>query len=521
MSILSATIRLRDQFTTTLSSIHRRTNSFISRARILSNMVIRPVVKIRDMATSAIRKIRGSLLSLEGLATTVMVGVGINKLGDATIGEAAKSELSLITMGAILKSEKQAKEFFNWLSEEANRTAFNDQEMMTLGTSLAPYARDVNTFQKYVRMAEVLAAINPAEGLEGAGFALKEALSGDFVSLQERFNLPRSVINKLKEGKTTAEEFYEVVRKAAEAQGFDYKLVEKQAKSAIGLWQTITGTIGTFFRKAGEGILNATKPRLEKITEWFDKHPDTVKRWKDNLVAFGRQGADMILSAFESTFSHIITTYLDNPKFQKLNFVGKVNFIMGDIGQAISSWLDNGGSETLKTFGTRIGDFIGQGLMSVAPSIGRAAGSAVISAFTAALQSSFLGSIIIGALGGAAVGSIIPGAGTALGAIAGAGAGAITWGVSELVKDTKNARQSAKPKKKALGMRYVPYDNYPALLHRGEQVLTRAEADQYRNKTTNNNPVFNIIINGMNKTTREIVAEMVRELRLAQANKSF
>lgn len=40
-----------------------------------------------------------------------------------------------------------------------------------------------------------------------------------------------------------------------------------------------------------------------------------------------------------------------------------------------------------------------------------------------------------------------------------------------------------KPKKakgKALGLAYVPYDNYPALLHRGEQVLTRAEADQYR-----------------------------------------
>ena len=31
------------------------------------------------------------------------------------------------------------------------------------------------------------------------------------------------------------------------------------------------------------------------------------------------------------------------------------------------------------------------------------------------------------------------------------------------------------------GLRYVPFDNYMARLHQGEMVLTRAEADAYRN----------------------------------------
>lgn len=42
---------------------------------------------------------------------------------------------------------------------------------------------------------------------------------------------------------------------------------------------------------------------------------------------------------------------------------------------------------------------------------------------------------------------------------------------------------SASPK--AIGMDYVPYNNYPAMLHRGEAVLTSAEAEDWRNGKKN------------------------------------
>ena len=35
----------------------------------------------------------------------------------------------------------------------------------------------------------------------------------------------------------------------------------------------------------------------------------------------------------------------------------------------------------------------------------------------------------------------------------------------------------------ATGLKRVPYDGYPALLHEGEQVLTRVEADQRKNNS--------------------------------------
>ena len=44
-----------------------------------------------------------------------------------------------------------------------------------------------------------------------------------------------------------------------------------------------------------------------------------------------------------------------------------------------------------------------------------------------------------------------------------------------------NTYQSTQPNKpKAFGMQRIPYDGYQALLHQGEAVLTRRDADQWR-----------------------------------------
>lgn len=93
--------------------------------------------------------------------------------------------------------------------------------------------------------------------------------------------------------------------------------------------------------------------------------------------------------------------------------------------------------------------------------------------------------------------------GAGSGAIVGAGSGLITWGASKLGKDDK-------PKGKASGLSYVPYDNYPAMLHRGERVLTAAENRQ--NKGKMGLASINININGSDKSPREIAKEVMKEL---------
>ncbi|MGS0763710.1 hypothetical protein [Syntrophomonas curvata] len=59
------------------------------------------------------------------------------------------------------------------------------------------------------------------------------------------------------------------------------------------------------------------------------------------------------------------------------------------------------------------------------------------------------------------------------------------WVVSTLERWGFSFAPEKKPKSHASGLAYVPFNNYPALLHQGERVLTRAEADQYRQKSGN------------------------------------
>jgi hypothetical protein len=68
---------------------------------------------------------------------------------------------------------------------------------------------------------------------------------------------------------------------------------------------------------------------------------------------------------------------------------------------------------------------------------------------------------------------------------------------------------------KSVGMPYVPYDNYPALLHQGERVMTAAEVRAEKSGG-------NITVTGNSFVVREeadiqkIASEILRQARLAQ-----
>lgn len=107
-----------------------------------------------------------------------------------------------------------------------------------------------------------------------------------------------------------------------------------------------------------------------------------------------------------------------------------------------------------------------------------------------------------------------------------------TVNLIENVRKSSSDGMGEDPKGHAAGLAYVPYDRYPALLHKGESVLTRAEADQYRNqgtgitetrqetKTVNNRGGNNITINinAKDKSVKQIINELVPALELALAN---
>lgn len=252
---VSILLQMKDELTSGLNRVEQGVKQFGSTSN-------RSMGHARGFGSS-LMSIKGALAGLGGLW---VVQKGIEGVS-SSLKMAAGQEVSLMKLGVILKSTAKAQEYFNWAMEEANKTPFENAEVFKAVEGMTPFAKTTEDMKKYVQMAEVLATMNEEEGLTGAVFAMKEALSGDFTSLAERFNLSRSTINKLKEGKDTAAEFYDVVKQAAATQGFTYKMVGEYAKTSTGLMSTAMGTSKNWVAEFGKGLGGELKPALQDIVD--------------------------------------------------------------------------------------------------------------------------------------------------------------------------------------------------------------------------------------------------------------
>ncbi|WP_263560034.1 hypothetical protein [Paenibacillus polymyxa] len=118
-----------------------------------------------------------------------------------------------------------------------------------------------------------LAKLNPAEGLEGAAFSMKELLSGDYTSIVERFDIGRSTIktsDALKAGKAgNIDEFIKGMDKLLNQQNLTQKAFDKMLESPAAKWKKAVNTFEFSLSKAGMQALKAFEPLFDMINNGF------------------------------------------------------------------------------------------------------------------------------------------------------------------------------------------------------------------------------------------------------------
>jgi phage-related protein len=171
-------------------------------------------------------------------------------------------------INAFTKDGAATAKILSMVQTEAAKTPFAFQEMVDAAAGLGPLAKQTGMdLQDLIGQAEVLAASNPAQGLEGAVFALREAAGGDFASVIDRFNLSRQTINRLKAEGVPA---IEAVSMAMKEMGYDSDLVANMGKTLEGRWSTLQDTFTTLAGKVTQPIFDKVSSSIGELQSKLD-----------------------------------------------------------------------------------------------------------------------------------------------------------------------------------------------------------------------------------------------------------
>jgi len=257
--------------------ISRRIRETRNNLRTLGRMTIAPVIKVKDMATRQISRIKGALgaiaMSPIGIAAGAALGAA-SVAGVGSLSAGAQLEQQQVSMEHFIginnkgKSAAEVKkmrdDYLNQLRENANATPFETSAVIASGTrALGVAGGNTAEAMELVKVAEDMAALTPGKTVQDAMEALADAKNGEMERLKE-FN-----------AKVSAEEFKKLGFKGIVDQRLKSQFEggsAKLAESGSGLWSTIKGKLGSKAADTGLKMLEQLKPTLQSAISLIDQY---------------------------------------------------------------------------------------------------------------------------------------------------------------------------------------------------------------------------------------------------------
>ncbi|MHC1683416.1 MAG: tape measure protein [Clostridiaceae bacterium] len=510
---------------------------------------------------STIDNLKGKIL---GLATTYISLKGATSLFGAAIGQSSSMEQYRNTLNVVMKDNQKAAETFKWAVDFANKTPFETNEIVEGTVKLQSYgltAKDVMT-----SIGDMSAVMGKSldQGVE----AIADAQTGEVERLKE-FGVTKQMIidqaNKTMRGKQIVNNQGQITDQKAFNEALFSLMnekfaggMEKQSQTLKGLWSTVTGvTKNALAEIAGvtedgtikqgglfDSLKNKVKGVGDTLTQWsqdgtlkeigntietgFNAAGKAIGFLKDNInwivpVVAGFAGGMMALNVINTVRGMIekwsIVTRIQTIAQQGLNTVMKDNpigvvvtiigiliavgvalYMHWDVVKAkcIELWSNLTATwESIKTSVIEKAQNLKESAIETFENFKKGIVEKVTSIKNKILEiwdevRNFLAHPIDGTI--------------------------------NLVKKFVggDSEESADGSHRT-GLDRVPFDGYKAVLHKDETVLTKDKANDYRNGNVagyqKSSPIVNININGVNKSTREIVQEIVPELKRAIDNR--
>lgn len=308
---LTAVLDLRDRLTSRLRGAIRQTNNFRDANGRLRNSLGRFVAETHRAGSAFSRfartgindsgRMRGSLdrmgSGMWGLVAAIGAAVSGAKLLGATLGKAMEFEMASATITAMFQGDtKGADAYMSMISDRAiGSPLYNEADYFQNSKSFLSQSKDTEELEKMWSLAERLGAMDPAQGIEGAVFALRELMSGDGVSMVKRFEMPRSVINDIK--KMAIPEQLEAMNALMTKMGFGEEFLEKVSDTGLAFKNQIAELFAKSLREIGAEGLEKLKPQMKEFLALMNT--PAFHKFKENI-------AESFASAVGSVSSFVV-----------------------------------------------------------------------------------------------------------------------------------------------------------------------------------------------------------------------
>lgn len=246
------------------------------------------------------------------------------------------------TLNSFTKDAGITANILAFLRKEADQTPFPFRDLANATTSLIPLVGQTNmSFRELLSTTELLAAIRPEQGIDGAIYALREAAGGQFESLIDRFDIPRQLINKLKaEGVPNIE----IVGRALQELGYDASLVSNLSQTLTGRWSTFLDTINGVAARLSAPLFDVLKQGLADLQGFFDTNKATINAWADFIGRAIAQAATMagqVLTNAAQRLAGVWNSAMTSLEGGTARSIGRVAGILAGVAKLAVSWGTN------------------------------------------------------------------------------------------------------------------------------------------------------------------------------------
>lgn len=226
-------------------------------AKAVGKMSVKPIVALKDKASSMIGAIKSKLSAFKA-PITIAVTALVTSVKSAM--DLEKQQISVSHFMGVNNKDKSAAQISKMsanhtklLRDNANATPFTTNEVMAAGTRALQISKgSTKEAMKTLKLAEDMAALNPGKTVSDAMEALADADMGEMERLKE-FGYKGSSTDDPKKTREELSKMYS---------GGSAKL----AQSGAGAFSTMVGNLQTGLADMGTGILQGLVPAMTGVT---------------------------------------------------------------------------------------------------------------------------------------------------------------------------------------------------------------------------------------------------------------